>query len=217
MNKIRVLIADDHLLVRTGIKSLLNELPDIEIIGEAEDGTVAIKKADELLPDVILMDISMPTISGILATELIKQKHESINILILTMYENEEYLLSSLKKGASGVIHKNVSKEELIKAIKSVAAGKKYFGNSLTQVLIENLLQKLEESKQLPEKDTIILTKREKQVLGLIANGYSNQEIAEKLQISPRTVDTFKTNLMQKLNIKTTAALARYAFENNLK
>lgn len=217
MNKIRVLIADDHLLVRSGIKSLLNELPDIEIIGEAEDGTIAIKKADELLPDVILMDISMPTISGILATELIKQKHESINILILTMYENEEYMLSSLKKGASGVVHKNVSKEELIKAIKLVAAGKRYFGNSLTQVLIENLLQKLEESKQLSYRETVILTKREKQVLGLIANGYSNQEIAEKLEISPRTVDTFKTNLMQKLNIKTTAALARYAFENNLK
>lgn len=217
MDKIRVLVVDDHLLVRTGIKSLLNDLPDIEIVGEAEDGSSAIAKVKELIPDVVLMDISMPDISGIRATELIKQNNEAVNILILTMHENEEYMLTSLKKGASGVVHKNISKEELIKAIKTVASGKRYFGNSLTQVLIENLLQKVEENKILGERDNIILTKRERQVLGLIANGYSNQEIADKLEISTRTVDTFKTNIMQKLNIKNTAALARYAFENNLK
>ncbi len=217
MKNIRLLIVDDHLLVRTGIKGLLSNLNDIIIVGEAENGISAIEKVKELNPDVILMDISMPDISGIQATEIIKKHNHKVNVLILTMHENEEYTFLSLQKGASGVIHKNISKEELINAIKTVASGKKYFGSSLTQMLIESLLQKVEDNKERLDKKNIILTKREKEVLGLIANGYSNQEIGLKLGISSRTVDTYKTNLMQKLNIKTTAALARFAFENNLK
>ncbi len=217
MKEIRLLIVDDHLLVRTGIKSLLSDLNEIKIVGEAENGISAVEKVQELKPDVVLMDISMPDISGIQATEIIKAKNKKVNILILTMHENEEYAISSIQKGASGVIHKNISKEELVKAVKTVASGERYFGSSLTQLLIEGLLQKIEDNKNSQEKRNIILTKREKQVLSLIANGYSNQEIGDKLGISSRTVDTYKTNLMQKLNIKSTAALARFAFENNLK
>lgn len=216
MNKIRVLIVDDHLLIRTGIKSLLSDLPEIEIVGEAENGASAISKVKELKPNVVLMDISMPDISGIEAMEIIKQSNNPVNILILTMHESEEYVIKSIEKGALGVIHKNISREELIKAITTVASGNRFFGSSLTQLLIESLVQRIQDNKTFPGKENVIFTKREKQVLSLIAKGYSNQEIGKKLEISPRTVYTYKTNLMQKLNIKTTAALARFAFEHNL-
>ncbi len=217
MKKVKIIIADDHLLVRTGIISLLKDVPDIETIGEAENGQVVIEKAKKLKPDVVLMDISMPKVSGIEATNQIKETNPAIQILILTMHDNEEYILSSLKQGASGILHKDTSKDELVTAIKTVASGKRYFGRSVSQIIVESLLQKVDSSDLSQTQDKVFLTKREKEVLYLIANGLSNQEIAERLGISARTVDTHKTNLMQKLNIKTTAALARYAFENNLK
>ncbi len=212
MNIIRTFIADDHLLVRSGIKSLLKDVPDIKVIDEAENGSDAIKKVLELKPDVILMDISMPDISGLEATSEIKKQMPSANILILTMHENEEYIYSAMKLGASGILHKNISKEELIMAIKTVASGKRYFGLSISQIVIENLIKKFDESADTREK--VILTKREKEVLHLIAGGLSNQEIADSLGISSRTVDSHKTNLMQKLNIKSSSALAKFAIQN---
>ena len=213
MNKIKVLIVDDHLLVRSGIKSLLEDVEEIKVIDEAENGAEAITKAVEHNPDVILMDISMPDMSGLEATAKIKKRLHYANVLILTMHENEEYIYSALKLGASGILHKNISKEELSLAIKTVAAGKRYFGLSISQIVIENLVKKFDES--MDSKYSIILTKREKEVLNLIAKGFSNQEIADSLGISPRTVDSHKTNLMQKLNIKSSAALTKYAIENN--
>ncbi len=215
MNKIKILIVDDHLLVRTGITSLLKDVVDIEIIGEAENGRDAIKKTGELKPDVILMDISMPEISGLEATPKIKLLFPDTKILILTMHENEEYVLSAFKLGAMGILHKNVSKEELITAIKNVYAGKRYFGASISQMVIENMVQKFDESSFIKEKEKMVLTKREKEVLHFVASGLSNQEIADTLEISTRTVDSHKSNLMQKLNVKTSAALAKYAIENN--
>ena len=215
MGTIKVLIVDDHSLVRTGVISLLRDVSEIEIAGEAENGNEAIAKCLELKPDVVLMDISMPGLGGMDATEIIKKNWPSINVLMLTMYENEEYIFSSIRKGALGVLHKNVSKAELIKALKTVAEGKRYFGASLSQMMIESLLKKFQEDDTDKAKDKVIVTKREKEILHYVASGLSNQEIAEILEISSRTVDTHKTNLMQKLNLKSTAALARYAFENH--
>jgi len=214
MYKIKVLIVDDHLLIRTGIKSLLKDSPLIHVIGEAENGNEAIEKFEKLRPDVVLMDISMPGISGIEATRIIKEKYSLAKILILTMYDSEEYILSSVKNGASGVLHKNVNKKDLIDAINTVAEGKKYFGQELTQLLIENLVSRYDGEISAQQKDKIFLTIREKEILYYIADGMSNMEIADKLKISPRTVDSHKTNIMQKYNIKTTGALARFAFEN---
>lgn len=212
MDTIRTFIVDDHLLVREGIKSLLKDEKEIEIIDEAENGTDAVKKSLELKPDVILMDISMPDISGLEATSVIKRDLPSVNILILTMHENEEYIYSALKLGASGILHKNISKEELIMAIKTVAGGKRYFGLSISQIVIENLIKKFDENNS--TKEEIILTKREKEVLHLIASGFSNLEIADSLTISSRTVDSHKTNLMKKLNLKSSASLTKFAIEN---
>ncbi len=214
MYKIKVLVVDDHLLIRTGIKSLLKDSSIIHIVGEAENGDEAIAKFEKLRPDVVLMDISMPGISGIEATRIIKEKYSQARILILTMYENEEYVLSSVKNGASGVLHKNVNKKELIDAIQSVAEGKKYFGQGLTQLLIENLVSRYDGEVSGKQNGKIFITTREKEILYCIADGMSNVEIGDRLKISPRTVDSHKSNIMQKFNIKTTGALTRFAFEN---
>ncbi|MGD1006606.1 MAG: response regulator transcription factor [Ignavibacteriaceae bacterium] len=217
MEKIRVLIVDDHFLVRTGITSLLRDVPDIEIVGEAENGKIAVEQCKKIVPEVVLMDISMPDMSGIEATKSIKAENPSINILILTMHESEEYFYNTLKQGASGILNKNVGKDELINAIKSVSTGKRYIGNSISELMIDTLMQKFEEEFLSKQKEKVILTKREKDILYYIANGFSNQDIAEKLKISVRTVETHKSNLMQKLNLKSSAALSLYAFEKGYK
>ena len=143
MEKIRVFIVDDHFLVRTGIISLLRDVPEIEIVGEAENGRSAVNQCKEILPEVVLMDISMPDISGIEATKYIKAANSSINVLTLTMHESEEYFYNSLKQGASGILNKNVSKVELITAIKSVSTGKRYIGNSISDLMIDTLMRKI--------------------------------------------------------------------------
>jgi two-component system response regulator NreC len=217
MEKIRVLIVDDHFLVRTGIVSLLRDDPDIEIVGEAENGRMAVEQCKSIVPAVVLMDISMPDMSGIEATKYIKAENPAINILILTMHESEEYFFNTLRQGASGILNKNVSKDELITAIKSVAIGKRYIGNSISELMIDTLMQKFEEDFLSTQKEEVILTKREKDILYCAANGFNNQDIADKLKISIRTVETHKANLMQKLNLKSTAALTLYAFEKGYK
>lgn len=217
MRKTRILIVDNYLLVRLGIISLLKDVRNFDIVGEAGDEKTAVEKAKRLKPDVVLMDISMHGGSRTQAITQIKEFNPSINVLVLTIQEDKEYIFSSLKQGASGILHKNIGKDELVKAINTVAEGKKYFGNNISQIMIESLLQKIADDKFKDKKEKVLLTKREKEVLHLIATGLSNQEIAEQLEISARTVDTHKTNLMQKLNIKTTTALAKYAFENNIK
>ncbi len=214
MNQIKILIVDDHYLVRAGIRSLLEDLSEIKIVGEAENGKEAIEQTGKLLPDVVLIDISMPEVSGIEATGVIKEKFPNTNVLVLTMHENEEYFYSALKKGASGILHKNTGKDEMILAIKTVAGGNKYFGTSLSKLILESLVSK-HESGNVQGNEKIMLTKREKEVMHYIAEGLSNQEIADKLGISVRTVDSHKGNLMQKLNLRTSSALSRYAFEND--
>ena len=217
MKRIKILIVDDYLLVRLGIICLLKDVNNFVIVGESEDGKTALEKAKRLKPDVVLMNISKQGDSGIQTTVQIKEINPLINILILTIHENKEYIFPLLKQGASGILYKDVGKDELIKAINKVAEGKKYYGKSISEIMIESLLQKTTDDNINDKRRNISLTKREKEVLHLIANGLSNQEIAERLEISARTVDTHKTNLMQKLNIKTTTALAKYAFENSIK
>jgi two-component system response regulator NreC len=217
MGKIRILIVDDHLLIRTGIISLLKDDPEIEIIGEAENGKTAVEQCKIMEPKVVLMDISMPDMSGIEAIKYIKGENPAINVLILTIHESEEYFYSALKQGASGILNKNVSKDELITAIKSVSTGKRYIGNSISGLMLDTLMQKFEEEFLCKGKEEVILTKREKDILYYIANGFSNQDVSEKLKISIRTVETHKSNLMQKLDLKSSAALAFYAFEKGYK
>ncbi len=216
MSKVKVLIADDHLLIRQGIKSLLQNVPAIKVIGETGNGKDVIHLYAKLKPDVILMDISMPDISGIEASRMIKEKYPKAKILVLTIYKNDDYVLSAVKNGASGVINKDVNKNILVEAILAIAAGKKYFAQELTQLLIENLISKNNDYNRDLLKEKVFLTNRENEILCFIAEGLSTSEIAAKLSLSIRTVETHRTNLMQKLKIKTSSGLARFAFENGL-
>ena len=215
MEKIRILLADDHPLVRSGISALLNTYRDFVIVGEAEDGEVAIEAVKKLSPDVAILDISMPKLDGIEATKTICEKYPSTKVLILTGFENKEYVYQILRSGAKGYVLKTAEKEELSTAIRTVAKGGKFFSPRVSDIIIEDLIKQEVPLTKEPQGD-IPLTKRERQILALIAEGLSNQEIAEKLFLSPRTVDTHRTNLMRKLEIHDVATLVRYAIEHDL-
>ncbi|MBM7660106.1 two-component system response regulator NreC [Bacillus mesophilus] len=212
---IKILLVDDHAVVRTGLKMLLNSVEDMEVVGEATEGNEAIQKAEELNPDVILMDLSMPHgKDGLLATAEIKQMLPRINILILTMHDDEEYLFRAIKTGASGCILKSAPHDELLKAIKVVYEGSAYLYPSATKKLMEEYVDNLRSG---VNTDTYsLLSEREKEVLTLIAKGFSNKEIAEQLIISVKTVETHKANVMEKLKLKTRPELVEYAVKKGL-
>jgi two-component system, NarL family, response regulator NreC len=212
---IRILIVDDHAVVRTGLKLLLDGYKKMEVVGEASEGNEAIEKVKELQPEVVLMDLSMPHgKDGLTATAEIKKLLPNIAILILTMHDDEEYLFRAIQGGASGCLLKSAPHDELIKAIEMVAQGSAYLYPSATKKLMEEYLDHLKQGGNI---DTYsILTDREKEVLTLIAKGYSNKEIAEKLIISVKTVETHKANVMEKLKMKTRPELVEYALKKGL-
>ncbi|MDL4841920.1 response regulator [Aquibacillus rhizosphaerae] len=211
---IKVLLVDDHAVVRMGLKVLLNGVEDMEVIGEASEGNEGISKALETNPDVVLMDLSMPHgKDGLSATsELIKQLPE-VSILILTMHDDEEYLFRAIQAGASGCVLKSAPHQELIDAIKSVRSGNAYLHPAATKRLMEEYLGSL---KQDGSDEYKLLSDREVEVLTLIAKGYSNKDIGEKLVISVKTVETHKSNLMDKLQMKTRPELVSYALKKGL-
>ncbi|MBI3577917.1 MAG: response regulator transcription factor [Ignavibacteriales bacterium] len=216
MDKIRILLADDHALIRSGIATLLQGNADFSIIGEAKDGEEAVQKAKELSPDVVVIDLSMPKLSGVEATKIIKKKYPNIRVLVLTMHENEEYVYQILKSGAGGYVLKSAGKEELSAAIRAVARGEKFFSPRVSQIMAEGYLRRAEEDELKGRQDDAPLTRREKEILALVANGLTNQQIADQLYISPRTVDTHRTNIMQKLDIHDVVNLVRYAIEHGI-
>ncbi|MBP1932697.1 response regulator [Ammoniphilus resinae] len=212
---IRLLIVDDHAVVRSGLSMLLGAKPNIKVVGEASEGNEAIEKAEELEPNVILMDLSMPHgKDGLTATTEIKKMFPKIAILILTMHDDEEYLFRVIQAGASGYILKSAPHDELVSAIESVSTGQAYLYPSATKKLMTEYLEKL---KQGDNNDIYEhLSDREKEVLALIVKGYSNKEIAEQLVISVKTVETHKSNLMEKLKLKTRPELVKYAVKKGL-
>lgn len=211
---IKILLVDDHAVVRSGLKMLLNTNPEIEVIGEASEGNEGIKKALKLKPNVVVMDLSMPHgKDGLSATTELKKLMPEINILILTMHDDEEYLFRSIQGGASGCILKSAPHDELMSAIESVAAGDAYLHPSAQKRLMEVYLSGVKQD----GNDTYnLLSEREKEVLTLIAKGYANKEIAEQLVISVKTVETHKGNLMEKLQMKTRPELVEYAVKKGL-
>ena len=216
MNKIRVLVVDDHDIVRYGICSVLKSSADIEVVGEASNGVIAVQKYNELTPDVILLDISMPEMNGIETTRNIIKNHADARILILTMHLNEEYLNQVLSAGASGYILKNTDIGEMLNAIRSVAVGKQVFSAPISSIMTEKYVRSAQYKHEDGDSNGPNLTKRETEILQKIADGKTSQEIAEVLFISPRTVDTHRANLIQKLGVKNSAGLVRYAIENQL-
>jgi len=217
MNKIRILLVDDHSLVRSGLMKLLEPQKEFQVVGEAGDGEEAIALVKKHQPDVVLMDLSMPKMSGLEATKIIGEKYPHVRVLVLTMHDNEEYVFQILKAGAGGYILKDSGREELVKAIQAVARGEKYFSSRISEIMVQGYLKKGEAKTPLEGSDDLPLTKREREVLAFVAEGLNNQQIAEKLFISPRTVDTHRTNIMQKLDIHDTANLVRFAIEQQKK
>ncbi|GHI00237.1 response regulator [Neobacillus kokaensis] len=211
---IRILLVDDHAVVRSGLKMLLQTNPEMQVVGEASEGNEGIKKALKLEPDVVVMDLSMPHgKDGLSATAELKQQMPGVNILILTMHDDEEYLFRAIQGGASGCILKSAPHDELMSAIESVAKGNAYLHPSATKRLMEEYLSGVKND----GNDTYnLLSEREKEVLTLIAKGYANKEIAEQLVISVKTVETHKSNLMEKLQLKTRPELVEYAVKKGL-
>lgn len=209
---IRVFIADDHILLRDGLRALLNKKAGIEVIGGASDGLEAQRLIKELRPDVVLMDINMPGQGGIEATRQIQQECPEINILMLTLHEDKNLLQEALQAGASGYIIKRASESELLNAIEAVTRGDIYIHPAMTRALLFQPEEKPESSQETVET----LTAREVQVLRLLANGHTNREIAQILAISIRTVESHRSNLMSKLDLYNRAALVQYAVKHDL-
>ncbi len=204
---IKIIIADDHTIFRSGLKLLLGSSLDFEVIGEADNGVRAVELTGELQPDVVLIDIGMPELNGIEATRQIKARHPATNVLILTMHRSDEYFFKALDAGASGYILKGAETSELINALRAVARDEIFLYPSVARRLVEKYFEKAPGEASGLSK----LTPREQEILQLLAEGYSNQEIADKLVISPSTVHTHRTNLMEKLNLSKRFELVRYA------
>jgi two-component system, NarL family, response regulator NreC len=209
---VRVLIADDHTIVRSGVRLLLESEADIEVVGEALDGSQAAELAEELKPDVILMDIAMPKMDGLEATRQIKARHPQIQVLVLTMHRSDDYFFEMLRAGASGYILKGAETNDLIKAVRVVSRGEVFLYPSMAEKLLRDYFKRVQGGS--PAEPT--LSPREKEILSLLAEGYSNKEIAEKLVVSPSTIHSHRTNLMSKLGLNSRFELVQYARKHGL-
>jgi len=214
MNKIRVFLADDHLILREGIRSLLEKVPDIEMVGEAGEGGEAVAKVEQLVPDVVLMDITMPGLNGLEATRQIKQKNPQVKVLILTMHETDQYLSQMLRAGASGYVVKTTATSELISAVRAVHQGNVYLYPSITRMLVDDYLQRVKRGEEKTSYEG--LTSREREILMYIAEDKKNKEIADLLGISVRTVQAHRTNLMDKLGAHDRTELVKYAISRGM-
>jgi DNA-binding NarL/FixJ family response regulator len=211
--RITILIVDDHTLLRDGIRAILEEQPDITVVGQAEDGREAVRLASQLRPNVVLMDIAMPLLNGLEATRQIKREHPEINVLILTMYDHEEYFRQVLEVGASGYIIKRAAASELVAAIRAVNRGEAVLSPVITRLLLEDYLQRYSNK---IESDPDALSPREREVLQLIAEGKTSREIAEIMHLSIKTIQSHRTSLMQKLDLHDRGELIKYAIQKKI-
>ncbi len=211
---VRIVIADDHTLFRSGIISLIESEENIIIAGEADNGSQLLDKYFELKPDLILLDISMPEMTGLEAAKLIRKQDQKVKILFLSMHEGEDYIYHCIKSGGDGLINKNILKSELIKAISTLMNGNRYFGKNYTDTQIEEIVKRYDSFIEVPKFiQPTRLTEKEKEVLLLISEGLTSSEIADRLNIGKRTVDTHRINIMQKLNLNSLPELIKYSID----
>ena len=215
MGKIKLLLADDHAVLRAGLKTLLNAQPDMEVVTEAADGKQTVRKSLESVPDIVLMDINMPKLSGLEATREIKKQNPDIKILVLTMYEDESYLYQLLGAGADSYVPKKAADTELLAAIRATHQGEHFIHSSMTKRLV-NEARERQPIKRVESQDNDVLSKREKTVLQLLAMGHTNQQIADKLYLSVKTVESYKARIKEKLGLQGRAELVRYAIDMGL-
>ncbi|GHH33335.1 response regulator [Lentzea cavernae] len=210
---VRILLADDHALVRRGVRMILDNEPDLEVIGEAGDGAEAISKAKQDRPDLAILDIAMPRLTGLQAARELSRLQPDLRILILTMYDNEQYFFEALKAGASGYVLKSVADRDLVEACRSAMRGEPFLYPGAVNSLIRNYLDRAKEGGGFPAK---AITDREEEILKLVAEGHSSKEIADMLVISVKTVERHRANLLQKLGLKDRLELTRYAIRAGL-
>ncbi len=213
-NRVRIVLADDHTILREGLRALLSADPNFDIVGEAQDGREAVRCVEKLGPDLLLMDLSMPRMSGMDAISEIKKRFPETKIIALTVHKTEEYLLTTLQAGVDGYVLKDATHDELVMAIHNVMAGKPYLSPGISEKVIEGYLEGKEDSLSVSSWQK--LSQREREVLKLIAEGYKNKEIAEDLCISLKTVEKHRANLMKKLDLHNAAGLTVYAVEKGL-
>lgn len=214
MSKIKVLVADDHAIVREGVRMILAKEKDIEVVGEAEHGQQALDLVETHAPDVVVMDISMPGMGGIEATQKVKERHPRVNVLALTMHEDESYVFQLLRAGASGYVLKRAAAQDLVQAVRAAARGEAFLYPSVARKVVEDYLRRVGVGEERERYDG--LTGREKEILTLIAEGLANQEIAQKLYISIKTVQTHRAHILEKLGLHDRTELVRYAIRKGL-
>ena len=214
--KIKILFADDHGIVRDGLRSLFKSDTQFSIVGEASDGAEAVRLVEKHKPDVAILDISMPNVNGVEATRIIKKEHPETRILILTIHENEEYIQEMILAGADGYVLKNAEKKEIFDGVRTVANGGTFFSPNVSKVLLDGIVRRTRNKEPFPKGDEGRLTKREIEVLRLIAEGHTSKQIADKLFLSVTTVNSHRTNIMKKLDIHETVGLVKYAIQKKL-
>jgi DNA-binding NarL/FixJ family response regulator len=211
---LRILLADDHGVVRKGLRFLLESEPDLEVVGEAADGRQAVDMAAELHPDIVVMDIAMPRLNGIDATGQIVRQHPGAGVIMLSMYSDEEYLVRTLTAGAKGYLLKDSAETDLVRAVHSVSDGKPFFSAAIAKTLLEDYVRRLQQRGLTDSYE--LLSDREKEVLQLLAQGRTNKEVATLLSLSTHTVETHRTHIMQKLNLHNTAEIVLYAVRKKI-
>jgi DNA-binding NarL/FixJ family response regulator len=216
MEKIKIILVDDHQIVRDGIKALLNDADDIDVISEAASYNELREKLKLQNPDIIVMDISLPEMSGIEITKLLNETYPNLKVLILSMYTGEDFIFNAIKAGAKGYLPKNTTRKEIIDAIHSIYENNEYYSESISNVILKSYVQKAKTSDVPSERSEDKLSSREIEILKYFAGGMSNQEIADKLFISIRTVESHKNHIMQKLELKSTVELIKYAIKNKI-
>ena len=213
---IKLVLVDDHQLVRDGIKALIADEEDIQIIGEASSGKELFEFLQVKIPDIVILDISLPDISGIEIARRITETHSKVRVLMLSMYTNEEFILNALKAGARGYLPKNANRDELLEAIRAIYKGEEYYNELISNIMIRSFIRKSKDPQPEEDKKDVSLTSRETEILKMSAEGHGNQQIAEKFDISIRTVESHKNHIMQKLKLKSTAEMIKYAIKNKI-
>lgn len=216
MKKIRILIADDHSIVRSGLRMLFKSTPDFTVVAEATNGEETVSGVERHRPDLAIIDISMPGLNGIEAIRRIRENHPAMKLLILSIHHDQEYVYQVLRAGANGYVLKDAGKKELFAAVRAVAAGTSFFSPGISKMMIREFVARARAERGVPVRSSASLTPRENEVLRYIAEGLTNHQIADKLRLSVRTVGTHRTNLMQKLDIHDVARLVKYAVENGI-
>lgn len=217
MAKIKVMLVDDHQIILDGVKNMLTDEDDIEFVGCAANGRKALEMIQNKLPDIVISDISMPDMTGIELTQMISDMKIPTQVLILSMYNTEDYILNAIKAGAKGILPKqDTNKEMLLEAIRTIFGGDEYYAPSISKNIMKSYLSNAKKGTSSEHNKKYSLTLREKEILKLYVEGFSNNEVADKLNISIRTVETHKNNIMQKFEFKSTVEMIKFALKNNI-